>query len=69
MKTIMIVIGYILLLPIIALESLLKICWAIIFSICIPILKNLDCYYSMECYAYKWRGEFRICNKILNLWD
>ena len=62
------IIGWILMIPIIMTECVIKILWSIVYSIIIPFVKNLNCNESMKQYAYHWYGELRICNWIVDKW-
>lgn len=64
----MLSIGLVLFIPIVLLETVIKIVWAVIYCIFRPLLKNLDSAYSMENYAFKWKGHLRICNWLYNKW-
>ena len=69
MKTLMIIIGFILLIPIFIGETLVKCVWAIIYSIIRPIVKNSYHDYSMYTYAYKYKGEYWFTNWLFQLWE
>ena len=70
MKTIMAILGYILLIPIVLIEGIVKVIWSIIFSIFKPlfIFMNDGPYWKLYDYAYKFKGNFPFTNFILGLW-
>lgn len=68
MKTVMIIMGSILMAPIVVFEVLVKIAWSIIYSIIRPIVKNSWRNDAMYNYAFKWKYNFAICDWIFNLW-
>ena len=69
MKTIMLIIGWSIIVPLAILETIVKIVWAIIYSIIRPFVKNSIHNYKMETYAYKWKGELWFCDWLINLWS
>lgn len=68
MKTVMVVIGALLMSLIVVFETLVKIVWSVIYSIIRPIVKNSRYNDAMYDYAFKWKYNFRICNWIGDLW-
>lgn len=69
MEKIYSIIGAILMIPLVIIEAIIKILWSVIYTVFKPILKHLNSSYYMEEYAYRWRGQFLICNWIFDLWD
>lgn len=63
------IIGGILMIPFVIAEAIIKFLWSVVYSLFKPVLKRFDSSYYMEKYAYRWRGQFLICNWILDLWN
>ena len=68
MKTVMTIVGSLLMIPFVLLEVLVKIAWAVIYSIIRPAVKNLWYNDAMYDYAFKWKYKFIMCDWIINLW-
>ena len=71
MKKVMNIIGWIILIPFIIIESIIKIIWAILYSITKPLWKKfLPCYTRafMENYAFEWKGQLKLCSFLYHLW-
>lgn len=69
MKTFYEIVGWILMIPFIILEGIIKILWSIVYSLFKPFLKHCNSSYKMEDYAYRWRGQFLVCSWIIDMWD
>ena len=69
MKTFMIIIGWIFLTPVVIVETVIKIIWAVIYCVLRPLFKNMDCNYYLENYAFRWKGHLEICNWLYDKWS